>query len=75
VKTTIAARFMVPTPFCPLPRVAARPHAGRIGLAVVLVMLLVLVQAIERAAAGAHETTNGCAFATGCAVGESMNRA
>jgi hypothetical protein len=47
----------------PLARVAARVHAGRVGIAVGLVVLPVLVQAIERPAAGADEATDDRALA------------
>src|SRR5213076_948807 len=43
--------------------VAARAHAGPVGIAVALVVLLVLVQAVERPGAGANQAADGRALA------------
>src|SRR5213593_3835642 len=48
----------LPAARLPLLRVAARVHAGCVGFAVSSGRLLVLVQAIERPAASAHEATD-----------------
>src|SRR5213594_4355754 len=42
--------------------VAARAHAGPVGFAVALVVLLVLVQAVERSGAGADQAADGRAL-------------
>src|SRR5512137_1720081 len=44
--------------FLLLPRMAARAHAGRIGVAVLLVVLLVVVKPVERSPTGAQEAAN-----------------
>src|SRR5437016_9290741 len=43
--------------------VAARAHAGPVGIAVALVVLLVLVQAVECPGAGANQAADGRALA------------
>src|SRR5207237_7761567 len=50
-------------PVLPLARVASRAHAARVRVAIVLVVLLVLVQPVERATARAHEAPDGRALA------------
>src|SRR5439155_5843999 len=55
-----AGRVMVPLE---LAGVAARAHAGPVGIAVALVMLLVLIQAVERPGSGANQAADGRALA------------
>src|SRR5436309_15010734 len=55
-----AGRVMVPLE---LAGVAARAHAGPVGIAVALVVLFVLVQAVERPGAGANQAADGRALA------------
>src|SRR6266850_1322198 len=61
--------------FLRLARIASRAHAARVRVAIVLVVLLVLVQPVERAAAGTHEAADGRAFAgPGAAAGDGTTR-
>src|SRR5262245_58235542 len=55
-----AARTFIATP---LRREPSRAHAARIRRAIALVVLLVLVEAVERAAAGADDAADGRALA------------
>src|SRR5262245_49361718 len=73
VMISTAARIFIAA--APLRRIATRAHAARVRGAITLVVLLVLVEAIERAAAGAHDAADGRALARApAAAGDASTR-